>query len=332
MRKSGLAAGIGATVGICILILDGKTALAGAQAGIDQCLKAVIPALFPFFLLSNYLVDSLWGQPLSLLSPAARLFGIPKGGESLLVCGFLGGYPAGIQNVASLFSSGQLEKTQAQRLITFLGQPGPAFLFGMVAPMLERQSSVWVLWGIILYSAFLVSLLIPEADRRITLERKRPAALSAAMSASLSAMAKVCGWVVLFQVILAFLNRWILWYFGGTEIAAIGGFLELSSGCLLLKNVPDGSLRFLIACGILTFGGLCVTMQTVSVLGRLSPVPYLLGKITQTIFSLILACGYVFRLWWMPVLLTGGVFLLRRKKRVAFLRKSMYTREKPAGG
>lgn len=332
MRRSGLAAGIGAAVGICFLILDGKTAFAGAQAGIDQCLKAVIPALFPFFLLSNLLVGSLWGQQLSLLSPLARLFGIPRGGESLLVCGFLGGYPVGIQNVANLFSSGQMEKSQAQRLTTFLGQPGPAFLFGMVAPMLDRQSSVWILWGIILYSAFLVSLLTPGTDRPIILEKKQPAALSAAMNASLSAMGKVCGWVVLFQVILAFLSRWVLWYFSDGVIAAIGGFLELSGGCLLLKNIPSDSLRFLIACGILTFGGLCVTMQTVSVLGQLSPVPYLLGKLAQTAFGLILACGYVFRLWWIPGLLTGGVFLLRKKKRVAFPRETMYTRGKAVGG
>lgn len=332
MRKSDLAAGIGAAVGICILILDGKTALIGAQTGVDQCIKTVIPALFPFFLLSNLLVGSLWGRSLPMLLPLARLLGIPKGGESLLVCGFLGGYPVGIQNAASLYSSGQIEKGDALRLTSFIGQPGPAFLFGMVAPMLDRSEDTWVLWGILLYSAFLVSLLTSGSGREISMKKNRSASLSQIMTASLSGMGKVCGWVVLFQVLQAFLKRWVLWYFSEEEVAVIGGLLELSGGCLLLKTIPSYSLRFLIACGILSFGGLCVAMQTVSVLGDLSPAPYLLGKLIQTVFSLMLAFAFVFRLWWIPGLLTGAVFLLRWKKSVAFPRETLYTNGKPVGG
>lgn len=332
MKKTGIAAGIVGAIGMCVLILDGKAALLGAQAGIDQCMKAVIPALFPFFLLSNLLVGSLWGMPLPFLSPVSRLFGVPQGGESLLVSGFLGGYPVGVQSVARLYSSGQLGKEDASRLISFLGQPGPAFLFGMVVPILDEPGKAWVLWGIVLYSAFLVSLLTPGTNRRIYLGKSQPLSLSDAMSASLSAMGKVCGWVVLFQVILAFLRRWILWYFDDAGIAAIGGFLELSGGCLLLKNVQPESLRFLIACGMLSFGGLCVTMQTVSVLGTLPIMHYLLGKLFQTLFSLLLAGAYIFRLWWMPIVLTGSIFLLRRKKGVAFRNDPLYTKEKPVGG
>lgn len=332
MKKTGLAAGIVGAIGMCVLILDGKTALLGAQAGIEQCMKAVIPALFPFFLLSNLLVGSLWGMPLPILSPIARLFGVPQGGESLLVSGFLGGYPVGIQNISRLYSSGQLGKEDAKRMISFLGQPGPAFLFGMVAPILDEPGKAWILWGIVLYSAILVSLLTSGTNRRICLTKGQPLTLSDAMNASLSAMGKVCGWVVLFQVILAFLRRWVLWYFDDAIIAAIGGFLELSGGCLLLKTVQPESLRFLIASGILSFGGLCVTMQTVSVLEKLSPMPYLLGKLLQTIFSLLLAGAYIFRLWWMPILLTGSIFLLRRKKGVAFREDPLYTKGKPVGG
>lgn len=332
MKKTGLAAGIVGGIGMCVLILDGKTALTGAQAGIEQCLKAVIPALFPFFLLSNLLVGSLWGKSLPLLTPAARLLGIPQGGESLLVPGFLGGYPVGIQSIAQLYSSGQLGKEDACRLTSFLGQPGPAFLFGMVAPMLDEPKKAWVLWGIILYSALLVSLLSYGTNSGIHLSKGQTATLPGAMNASLFAMGKVCGWVILFQVILAFLRRWALWYFDDAGIAAIGGFLELSGGCLLLKTVQPDSLRFLIACGILSFGGLCVAMQTVSVLENLPSVPYLVGKLLQTLFSLLLAGACIFRIWWLPIALTGSILLLRKKKRVAFRDDPLYTRGKPAGG
>ena len=38
-------------LGLLILILDGKTAYNGAVDGIELCLKTVIPALFPFFVI-----------------------------------------------------------------------------------------------------------------------------------------------------------------------------------------------------------------------------------------------------------------------------------------
>ena len=51
MRKKQLWTGIAASMGMLVLILDGKTALEGARQGIELCLRTVVPSLFPFFLL-----------------------------------------------------------------------------------------------------------------------------------------------------------------------------------------------------------------------------------------------------------------------------------------
>ena len=53
--------GIFSCMGILVLILDGKTALAGAMAGMELCMKTVIPSLFPFLFLCSLLTNSLWG-------------------------------------------------------------------------------------------------------------------------------------------------------------------------------------------------------------------------------------------------------------------------------
>lgn len=99
-------------------------------------------------------------------------------------------------------------------------------------------------------------------------------------------MATVCGWVVLFRVLLAFLKRWIFWILPAAVQVAVTGILELSNGCCELLAVTDVSARFCICSGILAFGGLCVTMQTVSVTAGLSLKPYFWGKLLQTLFSL----------------------------------------------
>ena len=132
MRQQ-LWTGIGAASAMAILILDGKTAITGAQDGIALCLQTVIPSLFPFILLSILLTNTLLGHAIPLLRPLGRLFHLPSGSESLLICAFLGGYPVGAQTVSSLFQNGQLPRSTADRMLTFCNNAGPAFLFGMTA-------------------------------------------------------------------------------------------------------------------------------------------------------------------------------------------------------
>jgi hypothetical protein len=76
-----------------MLILDGSTALAGAREGVQMCLYTVIPALFPFFVLSD-LLSSLGLADLlaGLLGGAAeRLFRVSGAGAQAFFLGVTGG-------------------------------------------------------------------------------------------------------------------------------------------------------------------------------------------------------------------------------------------------
>lgn len=291
MNQKRLWTGIGASVGMLILILDGKTAMEGAQTGVDLCLKTVVPSLFPFFLLSILLTSSFSGTSLPLLRPLGRLCGIPKGAESILLSGFLGGYPVGAQSIAAAYKHGQLSKLDAERMLAFCNNAGPAFLFGMVASMFPRKWMAWALWGIHIVSAVLVSMILPaNFSDPAKMSNTTEITLSKALHSSIAVMAAVCGWVVLFRVLISFLKRWLLWLLPIELQVAVTGLLELSNGCCELLCISDVSLRFLAASGILAFGGACVTMQTISVTSGLSLRNYLLGKVLQTVFSIVLSC------------------------------------------
>ena len=281
-----------------VLILDGKTALEGARQGIALCLKTVIPSLFPFFVLSILLTSSLMGRSLPVLRPIGRLFGLPTGAESLLIPAFLGGYPVGAQSAAAAFRSGQISKQEADRLLCFCSNAGPAFLFGMAGAMFPRGWMAWALWGIHIGGALFASFLIPGKNTgSVTPEKGQTLSPSSALNTALRVMASVCGWVVLFRVILAFLGRWILWLLPAAAQVAVMGLLELSNGCCALPAVRDIPVRFCICSGMLSFGGLCVTMQTRSVTEGLSMKLYLLGKLLQTLFSLSAAALIMYGLW-----------------------------------
>ena len=122
----------GSAAGMLILILDSKTALSGASGGIDLCIRTLIPSLFPFFVLSVLLTGALSGQAGKYLRSIGTICKVPEGAESLIAVSILGGYPAGAQNVSVLFRRGQINASQAARLLAFCNNAGPAFIFSAV--------------------------------------------------------------------------------------------------------------------------------------------------------------------------------------------------------
>lgn len=288
--------GIFPAAGMLFLIIDSHTAAAGMQSGIELCLKTIIPSLFPFFILSFLLTGNLTGCNLKILRPFSRFCGIPEGAESLLITGFLGGYPVGAQNTALACQRGSISAEDAQRMLAFCSNAGPAFLFGIVGPLFDSPRYAWALWGIHITSALIVGAITGKSSTKAAAIAHQSAfTLTQALQKSLSVMAQVCGWVVLFRMILAYLDRWLFWLLPqGAQIFA-AGLLELSNGCIRLQAIDRDGIRFTAASFLLAIGGLCVTLQTSSVTRGLSLQYYYPGKLLQGALSILLSiCAQVF--------------------------------------
>lgn len=328
--------GLLAALAMAVLILDSKTALQGAGEGIELCLHTVIPALFPFFVLSSMINSVFIGKSLPILRPLGKLCGLPSGCESLLVLGLIGGYPVGAQSVSEAYRQGAITVPTAKRLLGFCNNAGPSFIFGMAASLFTNACVPWLLWLIQVVSAVMVGILLPGKDNyTASLQRMTQITLTQALQQSLRNMAAVCGWVILFRVYLNICNRWFLWLLTPTLQTIFTGILEMSNGCWSLTGVEDPGIRFLLACCFLTFGGLCVCMQTASVSRRLGLGMYLPGKLLQTVFSFFLSAmilpllypdsGFPYRI----VLVIGSVLIIAAlllKKVVAKQVNMLYNR------
>ncbi len=283
-------AGIWAALGMLFLILDSATALDGAREGIEMCIRTVIPSLFPFFVLSNLVTGSLAGRKLAFLAPLERLMRIPRGSGPLFLSGLLGGYPVGAQGIELALQRGQLSPAAAERMIVFCNNAGPAFLFGMAASLFPRLWMAWALWGVQILSAVLTGMLLPGGtSEAMETKAKQPATLPGAVQASLRAMATVCAWVVLFRILLAFLERWFLWILPVPAAVGISGILELANGCCELASLEGTGQRFTLCAGFLAFGGICVMLQIRSVAQETGLRLYFPGKGLQTAISILMA-------------------------------------------
>ena len=231
----------------------------------------MIPSLFPYFIFSNILISTIQGR-----------WAIP-------VIGFLGGYPAGAQAISNAYRSNRLNKEDALDLLCYCNNAGPAFIFGMLSPFFSTRYVPWLIWWIHITSALFVRMVMVKRTKQTEISASKQPNIASILSASIKGIAIVCTWVFLFRILLQILRK--RFFFRCTPILTLilSGILELTNGCCSLNFIGSQQLRFILATGFLSFGGICVTMQTASVAKELSIKKYVFSKILQTIFSLLLA-------------------------------------------
>ena len=306
-----------AVLGMLMLILDANTALKGAREGIALCTATVLPSLFPFFVLSGLLTFALSGTKSKFLRPLGRFCGMPEGSESLLLIGLLGGYPTGAHTVTQVWQDGKLTERDAKHLLSFCSNAGPAFLFGICGSLFTNWWMPLLLWGIQIVSALLTAHYLRAPHRNHAgITAGSGFSLPLALDRAIRTSARVCGWVVLFRIGITCLEQRILYFLPLLPRLLISGILELTNGCCLLTSAPSEELRFLLAGVFLSFGGLCVLMQTASVTGRLGIGSYLKGKLVQTLLCLLLSLPIVFRTEFpaIPAMIPAVILFLIFKK------------------
>lgn len=277
-------------LGMAVLILDSKAALASARQGVQLCLQTVIPSLFPLIVLSGMLNGAILGAETKALSPIAKLLHIPQRAISLIMVGFLGGYPMGASCVAAAVKNGAIAKRDGERMLAFCSNCGPAFIFGMGMQLFPRLWICFIAWGIHILSALITGMLTGGYSTQDASSLKASStSVSRVLQNSVKVMASICGWVTIFRVLIGFADRWVLWAVPPAVRTLIAGILEISNGVCMLGDIKCLGERFVFFCFLISLGGFCVWLQTVTVCEGLDSSLYFPGKLTQGTISVLLS-------------------------------------------
>ena len=237
---------IAAALGLIALILDSKTALQGGSEGLALVLKTIIPSLFPFLFLSA-VISSFQCSKESHWKPLCKLFRIPDGTQMLLISAFLGGYPAGAQAVSAAYRNGSIRKETAERMLSFCNNAGPAFLFGMISRFFHDTKSVWLLWLFHILGALAAAWIHPcETELSNIRTQNNSMSITEMLKHTLSVMGILCGWIILFRILIAYADRWFLWLLPEEIRSILIGLLELSNGIMELDRIANEPLRFCV--------------------------------------------------------------------------------------
>ena len=98
------------------------------------CAFSVIPSLFPFLVLSKLTTNLRFFEKLELFSRKIMfpLFSLGHNCTPALILGITGGYPVGAMTAASLYRDGLCTKKEAERLLVFSNNCGPAFIIATI--------------------------------------------------------------------------------------------------------------------------------------------------------------------------------------------------------
>ena len=304
------------------LLREPEAAARGCAAGLEVCLRTIVPALFPFFVLSGLL--SALDVPAALGQKCApgmrRLFALPGCVAAPLLLGLCGGYPVGAAAAAELVRQGRLSREDAARALPLVNNTGPAFFIGALGSGVFSSAHLGLLlYGVHALSAVTVGLLFSVGQPRKGAEPAAPSPLSArspaaalpeAVAGAVRSLARICGFAALFSALRGVLDA--LYIFPAlTGAAAVGtglelrqwrallaGVLELGSGVGAMAGLAATPENLALASFVLGFGSLSVHCQTLAVTAEaeIKTARHFAGRLLHGALSALLTYGIALRL------------------------------------
>lgn len=209
-----------ACAGILLMPYASKS---GVQKGLTLCSEILIPSLFPFMVISSFIVKS--GIALKISNFAKNitksLFNLPGCTGATILLGFIGGYPIGARGVKSLLEEGLITEGQGNRMLYFVFGSGPVFVINVIGTQLLGNTQIGL---IIFISQTISSVLIgiitrffkdkpsqnvsgkPLFESSVKNNFNTSKALVESCVDSIYGMLNLCSFVILFSCLLSILN------------------------------------------------------------------------------------------------------------------------------
>lgn len=265
------------------------------RSALSLCSGVIIPSVFPFMIISDFLYSYLNFSSLSALGDIfERVFKINRAGLYPFALGVLCGFPLGVKCTAELYRENKLSRDEAERIIGFCNNTGPAFLVSGIG--LGLRGSVGE--GVLLYAAMTLSAIavgyIFGIGKHYTVSadtalKKKSFSLTASIKNAGLGTLNICSYLTFFACLVGLLRNTIgesLVYLSLLPLLEVGSAASILSKTKLLQDVQSLALTA-FAIG---FSGLSVHLQALSFISDtdIRVNKYFTMKLLQGVFSAVL--------------------------------------------
>ena len=280
---------------IFLFLFNPKTYSQYTLEGITLFFLNVFPSIFPFFVATKLLLafDSLKYFE-KIFYPLTKPFANEKQGAFVFLISLLCGFPVGVATACELYQNKVISKSSCINLSTLCNFAGPIFVFGTVANFFESSKIAFIIYISMILGAITNALLYLKKDSTITQknlqlppQKTNNNIFNDAINSSISNVLFVGATITLFYVI----SKGIMEFVPNVNPVLktiILGIIEITNGAKYASLLSNKFLGVVLTTGFLSFGGICVFLQTASFWQKatLNPLKFLIKKATQGIASI----------------------------------------------
>lgn len=292
---------------VCLFIASPSQCMKSTLNGLNIWLANVVPALFPFFILTKIII-SFNQSSIPPLDKFTRKFFHTDAGL-VYALSILSGYPVGAKMISSYYSAQKIDKTTATNMLSFCSTSGPMFIIGSVGIGIFHSAKIgYILLISHIMGSFLNGIIFTRKQSTLAnnpsknlIPNTTPASLNDIMYDSIVSILMVGGYIVFASVIISMLQSTILPYISvaiakliPTSPALISGFLcgilEMTNGILALSLTSVSlKIKVILSSFLIAFSGVCIILQSVGFLNKMEIKKSLIikQKLMQGILTVI---------------------------------------------
>lgn len=289
------------------LIMFVKDVCAAVMNSVKVCLEVMIPSLYAFMVVSGFIVSSgiyaVLSKPFGLVS--RYVFRIPEEYFSVFLIGSVGGYPVGARLLADMTDEGKISKTDAEHMLSYCYLAGPAFICGIAGVKLFSSVRVGMMIFAAVIGANIIIGIVTGLGRKIPPKSRKNVRLDVSFDCLLKSiysgakgMFSICAIIIFFSSIICILDKLGAINYAAEKVSKISG-LSFTDSTAAVKSVmeisnisgltPNNYSLIPLAAALLSFGGVCVLIQTAGFVGnKLSTKRFYFNRIIATIISYFL--------------------------------------------
>lgn len=143
---------------IFYLLVHSNVLVTSISASTNIFLTKLVPALFPYLLITEFLINSgkINSLAFGLDFAISKLFHVPKSAAACVIVGFLLGYPNAAKCILKLYQDKLIDNKTATKLISFTSNANMSYIIGTIGIGIFKSIEI----GIILVASHFLSAVI----------------------------------------------------------------------------------------------------------------------------------------------------------------------------
>lgn len=302
------------------ILSESTSILASVSFSFNIWKNNIFPSLFPFFVLSELLINygfiELLGE---LFKPVMNTLFKAKGVSAFVfVMSIISGIPANAKYVKELYNNGLINEEEGSKILMFTHFSNPLFILGTISTVFLNNKDVGLLILLCHYVSNIVigvifrkygatdekvskisfkKAIMSMHNKRVNNQKGFGSILTDALVNTINTLLLILGVVTFFLVITTIVDHNI--NLNSYYQSILNGFFEMTQGLKYIgnENVPL-KIKAIISTMIISFGGLSSHMQVMSILSdtKIKYLPFLTARVLHAFISAILIY-FLFDVW-----------------------------------